>query len=122
MSDPERWAQLDLAERPLQQAFERKVLTLEPGEIHPYEAQEWEKALVLLTCGSIELVGSRGSRRRFETGATLWLAELPLRAICNPGSVQAVIVAITRRSDPKNFHPTDEFGRGLASYGVRPFP
>lgn len=97
----EGWAALGLADRPLGPGFRRRMVTLEPGESRPYDPREWKGAFVLLQAGSVELVGRTGGRRRFATGANLWLSELPLRSIYNPGDVPAVLVAISRKADRK---------------------
>lgn len=120
MSRPENWAPLPPAGRPLGRGFQRATFTLEPGESRLFDPREWDKALVLLSAGSIELVGRSSTSRRFEAGTTLWLSGLPLRSIYNPGTVQAVLVAISRQSIRKSSSPTDEFTRPTASYELKP--
>ena len=74
-----------------------RTVTLEPGEVRPYDPAEWVDALVVLEEGSVELEGMAGTRRRVAKGAVLWLAGLPLRAVHNIGRHPAVLVAVSRR-------------------------
>ena len=56
---------------------------------------------MILECGELELESRAGCRLRLQTGATFWLAGLPLRCLHNPGPQPAVLAAITRRTgDP----------------------
>jgi hypothetical protein len=90
---------VSLLGRPLPPAFVRREVVLAPGAERAYVAAEWRDALVIVEQGSLELVGSSGIRRRLESGAILWLWDLPLRALGNPGSVNTRIVGISRRTD-----------------------
>jgi hypothetical protein len=90
---------VSLLGRPLPPAFVRREIVLAPGGERAYVAAEWRDALVFVEQGSLELVGRSGTRRRLECGATLWLWDLPLRALRNPGSVNTRIVGISRRTD-----------------------
>ena len=90
---------MSLLGRPLPPAFVRREVVLAPDAERAYVGAEWRDALVVVEQGSIELVGLSGARRRLECGAILWLWDLPLRALRNPGSVNTRIVAISRRPD-----------------------
>jgi hypothetical protein len=85
--------------RPLPPAFVRREVVLAPDAERAYVAAEWRDALVIVEEGSLELVGLGGTRRRLECGAILWLWDLPLRSLRNPGSVNTRIVGISRRND-----------------------
>ncbi len=85
--------------RPLPPAFVRREVVLAPDAERAYVAAEWRDALVIVEEGSLELVGLRGTRRRLECGAILWLWDLPLRSLRNPGAVNTRIVGISRRND-----------------------
>src|SRR4051812_11603883 len=76
--------------------FQRRVVRLDPGCCCPYEASEWEDALVIVTLGVIELEGLSGRRWRFPRGAMLWLTDLPLLALHNPGDKAAELTAVSR--------------------------
>jgi hypothetical protein len=76
--------------------FIRRKVRFEPGCCRPYETAEWEDALVIVTLGEIELEGLSGRRWRFPRGAILWLTDLPLRAIHNPGDEDAELATVTR--------------------------
>ena len=74
----------------------RQVVTLRPGTQRPYHDVEWRDAIVFVAQGAIELEDLAGGRRRFALGDTLWLADLPLRAIHNPDAAPAVLITFSR--------------------------
>src|SRR3954471_16357560 len=74
----------------------RKV-RLAAGRSRPFDNAEWEDALVIVTLGVIELEGLSGRRWRFPCGAILWLTDLPVRALHNPGDKTAVLTTVSRR-------------------------
>jgi hypothetical protein len=76
--------------------FRFASVELEPGGTRPYEAGEWDGALVLVARGEVELEARDGRRRRFARGEALWLCGLPLRALRNPAAEPAVLLAISR--------------------------
>ena len=69
---------------------------LEPGASRPYAAGEWAGALVVIARGEVELECRDGGRRRFGCGEVLWLSGLPLRALRNPSTEPAVLLAVSR--------------------------
>ena len=77
-------------------AFTRRTVALPAGGVLPYQESEWEDALVVVAQGLIELEGMSGRRWCFARGAMLWLTDLPLSAIHNPGADTAVLCAISR--------------------------
>ena len=77
-------------------AFDARAVVLAPGEARPYEAAEWEGALVVVEQGEIEL-RCAGGDRRLGPGAVLWLDGLGLRALRNPGAEPTLLVAVSRR-------------------------
>jgi hypothetical protein len=85
-------------------AFERRRLALPPGGERPFDPSEWEDALVIVTSGVIELEGLSGRRWRFPRGAMLWLTDLPVRALHNPGEEPAELTAVSRPITSR--HPT----------------
>lgn len=64
-----------------------------------FEEEEWRDSIVIVERGEIELECSRGARRSFQCGTVLWLVDLSLRAIHNPGPIPAVLVAISRNEE-----------------------
>ena len=84
-------------------AFERRQVAVPPGGERPYDSSEWDDALVIVTSGVIELEGLSGRRWRFPRGAMLWLTDLPVRALHNPGEEPAQLTAVSR---PMNSRPT----------------
>lgn len=100
--------QISFLHRKLGPAFEKRVITVEPGCSRPYDAAEWRDAIVVIEGGEIDLECSRSGRRRFRSGEVLWLAGLSLLALHNEGIEPAVIVAVRRRApapDPRSPPP-----------------
>jgi quercetin dioxygenase-like cupin family protein len=83
--------------RPLPASFQVRLVVVAPGAARRYDEAEWRDAFVVVERGLIVLESRDGERRRMETGATLWLAGLPLRRLLNPGREPAVLVAVSRR-------------------------
>jgi hypothetical protein len=81
--------------------FVRRKVRFEPRCSRPYETAEWDDALVIVTLGEIELEGFSGRRWRFPRGAILWLTDLPLRAIRNPGDEAAELATVSRPINPR---------------------
>jgi hypothetical protein len=77
--------------------FEVRAVAVEPGGHRIYNEPEWRDAIVVVARGEIELESLSRGRIRFERGDILWLCELPLRAIHNRGTEDAVLVAVSRR-------------------------
>ena len=73
-----------------------RVVAVAPGDERPYDEDEWRDALVLVRSGEIELRGVSGARSSFGRGDLLYLQGIPLRALHNPGSEPAVLVAVSR--------------------------
>ena len=76
--------------------FERRSVTIVPGDALSYEPSRWCDAIVQVESGSVELECARGLRRRFERGDVVWLDGLSVLALHNPGSVPVVLVAVSR--------------------------
>jgi hypothetical protein len=77
--------------------FLRRTVTLPGGSERVYDAAEWDDALVIVVQGVLELEGVSGRRWRFPCGAMLWLSDLPVRALHNPGEETARLCAVSRR-------------------------
>jgi hypothetical protein len=77
--------------------FEIRAVAVEVGIERIYNEAEWRDALVVVTCGEIELESVGGDACRFGRGAVLCLVGLPLRALRCRGTEPAVLVAISRR-------------------------
>ena len=88
---------ISLLTRRLSPSFERRVFLVAPGRARAYDEADWRDALVVVECGEIELEGRDGGCERFASGALLWLAGLPLRALNNRGGEPTVLVAVRRR-------------------------
>jgi len=89
---------LSLLDRGLGWSFSLRMTVIAPGGVRAYDESEWRDALVVIERGEIELESEHGSRRRLDRGSVLWLAGLPLRAIHNPASEPALLVAVARRA------------------------
>jgi hypothetical protein len=59
---------------------------------------------VIVVCGTLELEGLSGRRWAFPRGSLLWLQDLPLRALHNPGDETAILMTVSR---PMNCRPPD---------------
>ena len=73
-----------------------RVVAVAPGDERPYDPDEWRDALVLVRSGEIELRGVSGASTSFGRGDLLYLQGVPLRALHNPGTEPAVLVAVSR--------------------------
>ncbi len=87
---------ISFRDRPLGRSFDRRVVTIAPGQARLYDSDEWKDALVVLERGEIHVECRAGRFRLFLPGAVLWLTGLPLRALHNRGSEPAVLVAVWR--------------------------
>ena len=92
-TDSERISFLD-AELP--PGFELELVSVEPGATRPYRDADWWDSLIVVEHGALELECVRGGRRRFEAGAVMWLAGLPLVALHNPGPEPVLLAAVSR--------------------------
>lgn len=90
-------AELTFLGRPLPPAFERRVITLAPGEERAFETDDWHDAIGVVEAGRVELDCMAGGTRSFAAGSVLCLAGLPLRALCNRGTEPLTITALSRR-------------------------
>jgi hypothetical protein len=86
-----------LLSRPLPPRFERRVVTVPPGAARAFDPAEWRDAIVAVERGAIELECRDGDLRGFRRGDLLSLSGLSLRALRNPGTDPAVLVAVRRR-------------------------
>ncbi len=76
--------------------FRRREVRVAAGNWLPYLEADWRGALVVVERGEIELHCADGGSRRFDTGSILWFDSLTLRALHNPGTEPAVLVALSR--------------------------
>jgi quercetin dioxygenase-like cupin family protein len=83
--------------RALSASFRARTIRLAAGHEHRYDSSDWNDALVIVRQGSLELETSRGLRHTYLAGSVLCLANLPLRLLKNPGTLQMVLLVISRR-------------------------
>jgi len=76
--------------------FTVRVVAVGPGEEHLYDEEEWRDAIVFVQHGEIELRGVSGASSSFSRGDLIWLEGVPLRALHNPGTEPAVLLAVAR--------------------------
>ncbi|WP_214407341.1 hypothetical protein [Pseudonocardia lacus] len=100
-------ARVSFLHRRLGATFDKRVVTLGPGDTRPYRAEEWDDALVVVERGEVLLECADGGARRFAEGAVLWLAGLGLLALRNEGREPAVLVAVSRRAPPADEVPAE---------------
>lgn len=82
--------------RDLGPSFRSWTVALPPGDTHPFVEGEWAGALVVVECGTVELRDRQGEACRFPEGAVLWLTDLGLAELRNPGPDPLVMVAVAR--------------------------
>jgi len=80
--------------------FVVRAVGVNPGGDRIYNEREWRDAIVVMARGEIELEAVNGERQHFARGDILWLCELPLRALHNRGTEDAVLIAVSRRTRP----------------------
>jgi hypothetical protein len=95
-ADPDEFCLFD---RRLPASFERRVVVVCRTREHTVAEAEWRDAIVVVASGTIELECRGGGRHRFDCGDILWLAELPLLALHNPGSDATVLLSVSRTRD-----------------------
>jgi len=86
-------------------SFVAQTVIIAPGRMVPFQESQWRDSLVIVESGEVELETISGQRRRFRTGEMLWLTDLPLRCLRNPGDEPVVLKAVSRRSDTRADHP-----------------
>jgi hypothetical protein len=91
---------ISFLEGELPPGFELELVSVEPGATRPYRDADWWDSLVVVEHGQIELQCVRGGRRRFVTGAVMWLSGLPLVALHNPGPEPVLLAAVSRKRTP----------------------
>jgi hypothetical protein len=91
-----RLDRLSLLAREPPPGFRLRVLIIAPMGTHPYRGTEWRDALVVIERGEVQLERLDGSLWTFTSGAVLWLAGLPLRALHNRREDVAVLAAVSR--------------------------
>jgi hypothetical protein len=89
---------------PLPPAFDRLRVTLGPGTARLTTPDEWHDCLVLVEHGAVEVECEGGTRRSFAAGDMLALDCLPVRALRNPGTHEARLLAV-RRHPPAGDDP-----------------
>jgi hypothetical protein len=78
-------------------ALERRAVVVAPGEARPFDAAEWRDAIVTVEHGAIEAQPADGGAPvRFVGGDVLTLDGRDLRALRNPGTGEAALVAVRR--------------------------
>lgn len=92
-------AETQPARRPL---FRRRVVRIPAGADLAFVEDDWRDAIVVVESGEVELECRWGGRRRFGPGAVLWFDGLGLRVVRNPGPVDLVIVAVSRRATSRS--------------------
>jgi hypothetical protein len=94
----------DIRERPLRLLslalppwFERRVVTIAPGETLEAGNSAWRDEIVSVEAGALDVVGPDGSVLHLERGAVLWLDGVPHVALRGAGAEPTVLAAIRRR-------------------------
>src|SRR3954449_5153568 len=107
MTDCADTARISFLDAELPSGFDLELVSVEPGATRPYRDADWWDSLIVVEHGALELECVRGGRRRFEVGAVMWLAGLPLVALHNPGPEPVLLAAVSRTSQPAMNLPPD---------------
>ncbi|HEX8645743.1 MAG TPA: hypothetical protein VF715_02505 [Thermoleophilaceae bacterium] len=91
---------LSLLERPPPAWARLRLLLIAAGGKRGYVASEWTGALVVVERGRIELECLEACRWPFAEGSVLCLAQMPLRAVHNPGPGVTVLSVLSKRRTP----------------------
>jgi hypothetical protein len=82
-------------------AFERRTVTVAPGDLLPPHITCWRDAIVSVEQGLLEMVGPGGEVLRLGAGSMLLLQGVEQIEVRNVGAEPLVLAAIRRReSDP----------------------
>jgi FAD/FMN-containing dehydrogenase len=79
--------------------FVHLVLSLPPGAVRALAEPWWDRALVVVEEGEVELGCRGGGRATFVAGDVLFVRGLDARVVRNRGSRAALVAAVWRRSD-----------------------
>ncbi len=96
MDDGSPGAPLSFLGSPLPRWVNRTSVTIDPGDVRPYDEEEWRDALVIVEQGEVVLECTRGGFTTFRAGDVMWLSDIPLRRMHNYGVEPTVIVAVSR--------------------------
>jgi glyoxylate utilization-related uncharacterized protein len=77
--------------------FTRRIIELSPLSVLDDDAVDWERAIVFVTAGEIEIHCQSGARAIFRAGDMLCFAPFPDFTVRNSGSEPARLLAVWRR-------------------------
>jgi hypothetical protein len=77
--------------------FERRVITIEPGETVGAGDSAWRDEIVSVEAGALDIVGPDGAVLHLDRGAVLWLDGVAHVALRGAGEEPTVLAAIRRR-------------------------
>jgi hypothetical protein len=77
--------------------FERRVVTIGPGETLDDGDWGWRDEIVSVEAGALDIVGPDGDVLHLDVGAVLWLDGVPHVALRGAGEGPTVLAAIRRR-------------------------
>jgi hypothetical protein len=77
--------------------FTRRIVELPALSVLDDDAVDWERAIVFVTAGEVELVCQSGARAIFRDGDILCFAPFPGVTVRNRGSEPAHLLALWRR-------------------------
>jgi hypothetical protein len=91
--------------------FERRVITISPGEALEAGGSEWRDEIVSVEAGALDIVSVDGSVLHLDRGAVLWLDGVANVHLCGAGDEPTVLAAIRRRRmDVESRPPSDVSG------------
>ncbi len=81
----------------LPQWFERRVVTIQPGETVDAGDSQWRDEIVSVEAGALDVIDLDGAVLHLHQGAVLWLDGVPHVALRGAGQEPTVLAAIRRR-------------------------
>jgi hypothetical protein len=93
-------------------AFDKRETVIPVGGHRPYDAGEWDDAIVVVEEGTVDVACSDGSHHRFARGDVICLSRMLLAGLHNEGEVPVLLIAVSRRrDDPERPGPGPASGR-----------
>ena len=74
----------------------RREIVISPSSSLAFDARAWRDTIVVVSCGTLDIVSTHGARARFGAGAIVCFERLSVDCLRNPGDRPLVLIAVTR--------------------------